>query len=186
MGGCEPSGLLCFGFVLAGVVKGGDALGMNVGGMADFVVIIGGMFVDLAATGCFVACAFDIKGDDCVVLEAAEFWAVLLSFDSSADLEVAVTATRVEGAVNSSLALFGVCGLIGDDVLAALLLSCTGIRMSAWALNGGDSETSGVVWILGDSVLNPGRGDDGGLLGDEASLLALVGLTFVLSVRGIG
>lgn len=55
IGGCEPSGLLCFGFVLAGEVKDGDAFGVNVGGIADFVVVIGGTLVGLDATGCFVA-----------------------------------------------------------------------------------------------------------------------------------
>jgi hypothetical protein len=186
MGGCEPSGLLCFGFVLEEVVKDGDALGIKVGGKADFVVVIEGTFVALAPIGCFVVWAFDIKGDNCGMLEVHESWAALLLLNSSAALEVPVIAGCMNEAVNSSLALFGVCGLMGDEACAALLLSWTVVRMNAWLSSWGDSGNSGVVCVLDDSVLNPGRGDDGGLLGDEASLLTVVGLTFVLSARGIG
>jgi len=130
MGGCEPSGLLCFGFVLDGVIKDGDALGMKVGGRADFVVVMGGTFVALAAIGCFVVGAFDIKGDGCAVLEVDESWAALLLLNSSAALEVPIIAGCVDEAVNSSLASFGVCGLVGGEACAALLLSWTGVRMN--------------------------------------------------------
>ena len=51
IGGCEPNGLLCFGFVLAGEVKDSDTLGVNVGGMADLLVVIGGALLGLEATG---------------------------------------------------------------------------------------------------------------------------------------
>jgi hypothetical protein len=44
IGGCEPRGLLCLGFVFAGVLKVGAVFGVKVGGMADFVVEMGGIF----------------------------------------------------------------------------------------------------------------------------------------------
>lgn len=54
IGGCEPNGLLCFGFVLAEEVKEGDALGVKVGGMADLLVAIGGTLLGFNVAGCFV------------------------------------------------------------------------------------------------------------------------------------
>ena len=54
IGGCEPSGLLCFGFVFAGDVKDGDVFGLKVGGIAVFFVLIGGTLAGLDKGGCFV------------------------------------------------------------------------------------------------------------------------------------
>lgn len=105
----------------------------------------------------------------------------------SADLEPEVAGWGVEVG-NSSLALFGVCGLTGA-ALACLLLSCTGVRKGGCALSWGSSGNSEFVCsalVLGGRVLKLGRGDDGGLLSEEASPLAFEGETFVLSVRGIG
>jgi hypothetical protein len=106
---------LCFGFVFEGLVKEGDALGMKVGGMADFVVVMGGTFVALAAIGCFVVWAFDIESGGCTVLEVDGSWAALLLLNPSVALKEPIIAGCEGEAVNSSLALFGVCGFMGDE-----------------------------------------------------------------------
>ena len=89
---------------------------------------------------------------------------------------------------NSALALFGICRLAAEASAALLLSRVVGSMIGCaviWERSGNKGFACSTLLVDG-SVLKLGRGDDGGSLSDEASLLIFGGKTFVLLASGIG
>lgn len=65
IGGCEPKGLLCLGFVFEEEeLKVGDPFGTKDGGIADLAVVIGGTVVDLGVEDGLELGIFGTRGID--------------------------------------------------------------------------------------------------------------------------